>query len=581
MPDEGASYVDPVINQTVFTQIDLLQNLPELLQFKFPERFLPTFLHEATHHWCFTSPVGTTLALLRMRACRRATMAAAGYGSEYIHWDLLEDVLRQEIAQALLRPHAEGLACFMELDALPGSSNVISLPSLLALQNFNASNNDEEGRRNPILYLCNLLRRARFDPQLTERRTDLLASHFEVMQGGHLAGYMIVKGLWRRARMQSMHAFDAELFACFLRAYFWDDYGLVNVLLDPSLSEHNAVNAIAGYFVKRFNQLLDMDLDRELSIFEASYLKSSSVERLAGKIPVGHFKFDGIGISDEDWESGTRRLDDLFAELSPKMIEMKTDQISGEWLQSMLEEFDHVRLNRRELLCIGSLDVDVEINSFGRVTAYHGQGEQRSPVFAGLALDPTPQEASSGSIEFYLLPRWRSWAFCVLRNDECVSAQIDKSLSDQDQAHLKSLFETRSSASRMVMDAEANLTKVIDQDSIHFVYDQFKDTAHAGLEKFALDMIISLVDGPVAGDFRTKLAAGGMFKLCNDDPILLRGLAFLGVAWSVSFDRQEVEASATRQGVDLTRTIAELKVIESLTGYPLLIDAPNHFMVLL
>ena len=67
------SYVDPIINAAVISQIDMRRDYARLLQLDFPEIYLPTFLHECTHHACFTSPLGTALALLRMRAYRRAT----------------------------------------------------------------------------------------------------------------------------------------------------------------------------------------------------------------------------------------------------------------------------------------------------------------------------------------------------------------------------------------------------------------------------------------------------------------------------------------------------------------------------
>jgi hypothetical protein len=46
-------------------------------------------------------------------------------------------------------------------------------------------------------------------------------------------------------------------------------------------------------------------------------------------------------------------------------------------------------------------------------------------------------------------------------------------------------------------------------------------------------------------------------------------------------DRHEIMAHANRQRIDLERTITVLKSIEAQTGYPLLIDIPEHLMSLL
>lgn len=578
----GENYVDPVINQTVFSQIDLREHIAQLLRFEFPERFLPTFLHETTHHWCFNSPVGTALALLRMRACRRATMVSSGYNDFDLHWDLLEDVLRQETAQKLLRPYAEGLACFMELDSIPGSSNVISMPSLLAFLNFNNYEDDKCLRSDINLQIYSLLYRARQDPPLTQRREDLLASHFNPKHGGHLAGYMIVKGLWRQGKCQSNRAYDAELFVCFLRAFFWHDYGLVNILLDPTLSEHNAVNAISDYFVNRLNQLLEIDWEKQLEIFEVSYLESSSVKKMAGATPIQHWKFDGLGISEELWQSGSTRLDCLIEELYSD-IEHIFEPENPKWLQAMLNVFDRERFLRRDLLCIGSLDVEVEINEYGRVLAYHGVGGEEIPVFAGTHSLPIQcsLERARGSIDFFLLPRWHARALCVLRENICVCEIFQGNLTDEVKQHIKEIVATRSASSRIVADAEKNLAKVISGDAIHIIYKKFHETSDPELESLALNMILSLVGTPVSNEFRLKLKNTGMFGVFDEDAELLSGLAFLGVACSVCADRDTIRNLALQQGIDLDKVIHGIKTIESETGFPILIEKDNKLFCLL
>ncbi|MCK9913683.1 hypothetical protein MXD81_31325, partial [Microbacteriaceae bacterium K1510] len=206
------SYVDPIINMAVISQIDLRRDLGELMQLNFPEIHLPTFLHEGTHHSCFMSPLGTALALLRMRAYRRATRLRAH--PEEDHLDLLEDVLRQEAMLEMLRPISEGLACFSELDSLPGRSNVITVPMLSAFFNFGGLQNElKAGDDGLNLFLFSLLYRARLDPDLRRRREAVLAGHFPVNSGGYLAGYMALKNIWRHARMNTILANDAELFS--------------------------------------------------------------------------------------------------------------------------------------------------------------------------------------------------------------------------------------------------------------------------------------------------------------------------------------------------------------------------------
>jgi hypothetical protein len=71
------SLTDYITNQTVLSSTELKDALPRLLQPEesLPLSILPTFLHEATHHWCFSSQVGTTLSLLALRGRLRALQA--------------------------------------------------------------------------------------------------------------------------------------------------------------------------------------------------------------------------------------------------------------------------------------------------------------------------------------------------------------------------------------------------------------------------------------------------------------------------------------------------------------------------
>src|SRR5262249_31414932 len=115
------STIDLLTNHTIFSSDDLRNNLPELLtpEGTLPNELLPTFLHEATHHWCFTSPVGTAIATLGLRGRVSAFRAMeASTPQEAKNWDVraADDIARAEVASLLMRPLAEGMATFAEFD---------------------------------------------------------------------------------------------------------------------------------------------------------------------------------------------------------------------------------------------------------------------------------------------------------------------------------------------------------------------------------------------------------------------------------------------------------------------------------
>jgi hypothetical protein len=82
--------------------------------------------------------------------------------------------MRQEATIELMRPLAEGMACFTELDSVPGKSNVLSVPMRSAYFYFDASQ-DEIKKSGTDIFLFSLLYRARMDPELTQRREAVLA----------------------------------------------------------------------------------------------------------------------------------------------------------------------------------------------------------------------------------------------------------------------------------------------------------------------------------------------------------------------------------------------------------------------
>jgi hypothetical protein len=133
---------------------------------------LLTFIHEATHNWCFTSTVVHAQLHLAARAeINAATLVALGDGrvrrggdsepgplelfSELFHAlsqdprprvgeniqrvrDQLslavhDDVIRLEVVQALLRPLAEGLALFAEYDAVSRANSKAWSPLPMAV----------------------------------------------------------------------------------------------------------------------------------------------------------------------------------------------------------------------------------------------------------------------------------------------------------------------------------------------------------------------------------------------------------------------------------------------------------------
>jgi hypothetical protein len=459
------SYVDPITNTTVISQVDLRRDFASFLQLKFPETLLPTFLHEGTHHACFLSPVGTTLALLRMRAYRRATSLRAGKTSQD-EWDLLEDVLRQEATMEVLRPISEGIACFAELDSMPGDSDVLTVPMSSAFFHFGGTENEFKShtsltKSGPDLFLFALLHRMRLDEEVSRRREAVLNAKVPSIFGGHLAGYMGLKTIWMRARRGSSLAWDAELFSSYLRSYVFDDYGLVATILDPGKREHNAANEIANYVLRRMNQLLTMDWESALKEYARTNDSTVLHKGLTGQRV--HTTPGGLNNDRRLHDLGLSRLDELMEEIDSSD---RSDEV--DWL---MRQFDLQRLQKRQLLCLGSLDAKVVVNCHDRVIAYPMEGTTASelPIFAGEVRSGVLAGEGGGSVEFYLIPTEHSRAFAVIREREVVHVHFEGPIKESRRQQLTQLFGTRSNDLRILQEQEANLEHVIASNAIRFV----------------------------------------------------------------------------------------------------------------
>lgn len=579
------SYVDPIINAAVISQIDLRRDLASLLTLDFPERFLPTFLHEGTHHACFMSPLGTTLALLRMRAYRRAT--ALRTRPEADHWDLLEDVLRQEVTMELLRPLSEGLACFSELDSVPGKSNVITTPMTSTFFNFGGPDHELKTQailreHGPNLFLFSLLYRARLDPDLAQRRENVLAGKFPMRFGGHLAGYMALKNIWAGAKAKSDRAHDAELFSMYLRSFFYDDYALIAVLLDDSASEHNAANAIGAYILGRLKQLITLDWEAALENFEREFGRTAPSGRvdahLVHPLPSGLSNdrhLHDIGV--KGLESLVSELIDISADVS-ELFEVEDQDL----VRRLMCNFDARRLRKRELLCLGSLEAEIEVNTHGRVFVRPQNSglPDNLPIFNVEAMEGTKEGKDHGSLEFYLIPSDNARASAIVRGRELVHVHFEGPVSSVRREQLSDLFGTRAKDLAIIGEQEANLEFVIARDSIRFVRDQAKKTAPEGIEHLYRWLTTLPIKDDRWKSAADALSSGGFFKLCGSDGDFIRGLAFLGVASSVNRNKAELIEIAKCRELDLVELQNKAGRIEAETGFPTILEAGEEIAVL-
>jgi hypothetical protein len=237
------------------------------------------FLHETTHQWCFYSAVGYSIAYLQARALCLVALDARGatVGTR----DVLDAAVRIETARELLRPLAEGLAMFIELDATTGKESTISslpfeaTPLLFGRQAYDELRGTTDDP--PAFFtalLTSVLAQERLSDDALQRRLRLLTEPLAVTaeSPGYLAGYLTVKHLLFASAAHGNAGFlleESDLFACFLRAWIYRDYQLVHHLLTEDRLDLDTVLPIARHISERLHGFVGQaDMQQDLSYFE-------------------------------------------------------------------------------------------------------------------------------------------------------------------------------------------------------------------------------------------------------------------------------------------------------------------------
>jgi hypothetical protein len=230
---------DLISNHTVFRSTDsygaLLRN--EVL----PVHTFSSFIHEATHHWCFVSPLGTSIGLLYLSAAKKA-LHWVTTGDESQMAETFEDRCAYELAERWMRPLNEGLAQFAEYDVRLAHSTRLPSPPLEAALNFlfdlprHWACAPDADKRAAFHTVMDAITQWRLSPQVIDRKSELLLQPLDPAANAYLPGYLMVRHFWRRAALFQEELQDADTFLSFMRKIVYGDYALVAKLLDRDVN---------------------------------------------------------------------------------------------------------------------------------------------------------------------------------------------------------------------------------------------------------------------------------------------------------------------------------------------------------
>jgi hypothetical protein len=553
------SFTDDLTNRTIFSSEELAQNLHTLADpaQRPPVAWLPTFLHEATHHWCFTSTVGTTLALLGMRArvrAFRAIEAATREEAEFLEKQAVDDLVRASVASQLLHPLAEGLACFAEFDLSVSNRSPVIPPPLRWLTMFFARD-EQQG-----LPETRVRRRIRIAQQtagalMTARRSERVYRAKEALlvepldcgaSEGYLAGYLYVKAVWRHFQLHHERFNEPELLMLKLYDLFFEDFDFVKLLLDPSTSIPDALGPITQYLGDRLKYAMGgakHSLEKFFISLSAARTELYDDETVEGRV---------LPLANPMDQNPAKRFRDLWQVIMGETaLDLPDDRNSWTRSQQTLLSLNMLG-HGRDLLELGSLAVTLDV------------AEQETTVEVGIQ---TPTRLFTvvgshvgrvkGTLHLYLNTRSGEHIAAAAAADYTVVA-IKRT---PQRAYISDLRDVLGQITAppiiqtLITQATPDLSKLKELNRINGYLQQ----SRSYLNSLYLPLGCNYVPTSSLEMLIPKLMTHGIYGAFDYDADAVRTLACIGSMAHLHVPAELVKAEVEKQGIDLDATLEKLR----------------------
>jgi hypothetical protein len=229
-------------------------------------------LHEATHHWCFDTPLFYALFLFQFRALGGLWKIAEG--QQVNQFDIADDIYRFRTVIDLYRPIIEGLATFAEYAALPQGRFTYSHPFsqmlVMSASWLSAADAKVGGARATKM----LLTIGRSNRAQIRKKAGMLSMPFDPARSPYLTGHLLMCSMWRAISSRRVELMvNTDAFLSYMRSYFFFDYELIDILMNNDLHEGGIVEAVAQHLLRRILQLINPDLSILLALRESERRK--------------------------------------------------------------------------------------------------------------------------------------------------------------------------------------------------------------------------------------------------------------------------------------------------------------------
>jgi hypothetical protein len=472
------------------------------------------------------SPVGATISGAHLRSRQRLMLARN-------HADYLLDILRYEAATEIFRPLAEALALFAEFDVRPGAGDYRS-ELFVWLVTLNGGAKILSLPLDAIdQHIASLLAEMRSTEELARKKENLLGRPLHIADGGYLLGYLGLKRLWNA--YQDRWRNDAELFFGFVRALFFDDFGIVRAILDPAVKPEAIYSSILEAVRERVEFLFDSSVVGAVDRFN----EAASNHQL--RVPKGNALpwYGDVSLC----EKGGALREQLMAEITT----------AQPGIDNRIGQFNAWTLANRERLCIFNTPADISVGEQLTAATIDGKRALLLPSHSEVA-----RGAGAGSIQMYFSTTGRFYALLVTRNRQCVaslfSGQTGTPTTQLQQQYVEfagdppSLLHLRETQ-------DENIEEFLRRQPIYEGLDAIRQLLALEVDDFyTAEWALRDIEEKQAADLKAKARDFGIYSVLESDTVSLQALAAAGLGRPISEWQSQIrflEETSVRTGLSL------------------------------
>jgi hypothetical protein len=479
---------------------------------------------------------------------------------------LLRDVAVTTATHALLQPLLEGLSLFTEFDAAPGNSDVFATPEFWAGFMFQPLDSEPPVKPDAVQArewftdcVYSVLGAYRSSDEAILRKTSVLMQSFDQDPQGYLVGYMAVKQIWINAAAQTRAFLDRDLFLAFLRDWIFQDWELIDYLLNEDLGPEAAAYFLVERIQQRLVALATEDLSSEAESFN---------RQVGAGVSDPESMFKALRLSSDDCRSGQRRL----AALTDGLREGISDDERGVWFAVDAATL----LHRQQIVRLATEEVEIEVNDHRRAIVRRDES-LASVYMAG----PAPSDAEPGITRGWLavcyLPDYHQMVALAVREKQPIIWIAPPSIPDDDWRSLRQI-----------------VTSVIVTESMRAEITTYCKETALGLDDAQYNSVVERIPGLAQRIYANyalaapedrvpalnfMLSRKGLYDLLHKDGDLLTALVRMSLVPTLNADtRKQIQIDLQEEGIDLDRAIDELKAIQEETGMTLLLTAATGAM---